>query len=690
MEVLPPAFEELATYNQFIVYKLQPRKNHIGKMDKIPINHYTLKPVNAHDSTNWLDAATALVISSLYGAEYGVGFVFTKNDPFFFIDIDDCLDSSGDMSPLAKDVCATFPGAAIETSNSRRGLHIIGKGTVPTHRCKNIALNIEFYTENRFVALTGINAQGSAKEDYSAILPIFINKYFPPSTRDNAPTITEWTTEACRGYTNTLTDEQLLKRALDSKSGHHIFGNKASFKDLWEANTEKLAVTYPSSTHTHSYDESAADAALAQHLAFWTGKNCERIQQLMLQSKLNREKWDRTDYLPRTILSACAKQKEFLGKTIEFSKQIIPQEKLSTSTLKWFDVSIHDIFSNPPKPLLFLIDDLFPASLLTFFTGHGGSGKSMLALQAAVCLATGLPFMGKIVQKSQAIFFSGEDSAQIIQIRLAKICLSMGVSPVLLAENLKIIDATTNPNLYMESANRQTITSPGYDELLTQIKNFEANVVIIDNASDTFDANENIRAHVRGFIRALVQLDVAILLLAHVDKQTAKGENSNESYSGSTQWHNSARSRWHLKSDGALLTLQHKKSNHGKLSSDISLTWSPNGTLANFTSMDQKDTLDIILSLIDKHTKRGNLISTAPTSPMNPFKVLKADPAFPSSIRSCADLMRLLCLAEDTGKLIRTILPGKKRGTTREIFTLTPTAPTCPNIVSAVDTEPYP
>ena len=59
-------------------------------------------------------------------------------------------------------------------------------------------------------------------------------------------------------------------------------------------------------SHTEGklYDASAADQALAYRLHYYTGGNCERVRELMMMSGLRRDKWDREDYLPRTILSA--------------------------------------------------------------------------------------------------------------------------------------------------------------------------------------------------------------------------------------------------------------------------------------------------------------------------------------------------------------------------------------------------
>lgn len=105
-------------------------------------------------------------------------------------------------------------------------------------------------------------------------------------------------------------DEDLLRRALQSRSAASAFGAKASFADLWECRVDALAVAYPDSKHP--FNASEADAALVAHLAFWTGRHGERIRDLMLKSGLVREKWLRDDYLPRTIAKILAAPGEVL------------------------------------------------------------------------------------------------------------------------------------------------------------------------------------------------------------------------------------------------------------------------------------------------------------------------------------------------------------------------------------------
>ena len=94
---------------------------------------------------------------------------------------------------------------------------------------------------------------------------------------------------------------------LQSRSATNIFGGKATPRQLWDADADALGRAFPD--EGRPYDESAADAALVQHLAFWTGKNCERMLRLMLRSGLKREKWDRDPkYLPNTIRKGAARQ----------------------------------------------------------------------------------------------------------------------------------------------------------------------------------------------------------------------------------------------------------------------------------------------------------------------------------------------------------------------------------------------
>lgn len=298
----------LSAYNQFVVYRVVPSATRPGKTDKLPCDYRTGKVSDAHNPAIWTDSLTAQTTASQWGEGWGVGFVFTENDPFWFLDIDECL-IDGQWSPLAQLLCGMLAGCAIEISQSGRGLHIFGSGKPPAHGCTNKALGLEFYHTGRFAALTGIGAMGDAATDATAVLPALVAAYFPADTPGSVEQV--WTSEPDAEWNGPKDDAELIRRAMQSRSTAAAFGNKASFSDLWLANSDVLTKAYPD-PNGRAYDCSAADAALAQHLAFWTGKDCERIQRLMQSSLLVREKWSREDYLPRTIRGAVGRQTEVL------------------------------------------------------------------------------------------------------------------------------------------------------------------------------------------------------------------------------------------------------------------------------------------------------------------------------------------------------------------------------------------
>jgi hypothetical protein len=307
-EALNGPLAAMVKYRQFIVYKLVPSQVRPGKTDKFPCDFRDGRVVSAHDPAYWTDAWTALAAATNFGVGYGLAFVFTEADDLWFIDVDNCLQDDNTWSPIAVALCGMFQGAAVEVSQSGRGLHIFGSGRAPAHGTKNIPLGLEFYTKLRFVALTGTSAAGNAAADFTHLLPGLVAQYFPP---DAAQALEQgWTEGPAAEWRGPTDDDELLRRALRSQSTASAFGGRASFADLWTGNIEALARCYPDPVR--GYDSSSADAALAQHLAFWTGRDCERMQRIMQKSALVRDKWEREDYLPRTILGAVGRQFEVL------------------------------------------------------------------------------------------------------------------------------------------------------------------------------------------------------------------------------------------------------------------------------------------------------------------------------------------------------------------------------------------
>lgn len=103
-------------------------------------------------------------------------------------------------------------------------------------------------------------------------------------------------------------DAELIQWSPTSRSASAMFGGGgASFDELFRADVQALGRAYrPNSNSPDQFDRSSADLALACDLAFRTGKHRSRMARLMRKSGLYREKYDRPDYLPRTIARACS------------------------------------------------------------------------------------------------------------------------------------------------------------------------------------------------------------------------------------------------------------------------------------------------------------------------------------------------------------------------------------------------
>lgn len=306
---LPPPLAAFGEYDQFMLYKLVPTPG--GKTNKIPIDPRTLTtyPKDGdwqNDPTATVPFGVAAALATTLGAGYGVGFLFTDRDPFWFLDADHCITDAG-WSPVAADLLGRLSGCAVEISQSGAGIHIYGTGTPPPgHVNRNQPLGLEFYTRARFVALT-LNCPYLGAATHHPDMSV-IAGYFPP--RVDGPMAATWTTEPCAEWYGLDDDDELIRKAISTKAGAAAsFGDGATFRDLWNADVAILCQAYPDLGGERPYDGSQADAALAQHLAFWTGKNCERTRSLMMRSGLMREKYNREDYLQRTVLMAVGRQK---------------------------------------------------------------------------------------------------------------------------------------------------------------------------------------------------------------------------------------------------------------------------------------------------------------------------------------------------------------------------------------------
>ncbi|MBS0229400.1 MAG: AAA family ATPase [Proteobacteria bacterium] len=373
-------------------------------------------------------------------------------------------------------------------------------------------------------------------------------------------------------------------------------------------------------------------------------------------------------------------------------------------------VSVGDVLTNPSKPPHFVWGRYLPRGVVALLGAHGGTGKSTIALMLAVAVATGQELFGIETERCRVLFASFEDDGAIVRHRLETICKEWSIEPAELEGHLVVVDGTESPELFATTTARDAgSVTPTYVRLEAMADGF--GLVIVDNASDTFGGDEINRRQVRAFMRALGRIakrnNAAVLLLAHVDKNTSRaGKATNgEGYSGSTAWHNSARSRlFMVRDDSDELKLSHQKANLGKKHPPLLLDWPEDGlpqlsharpgpAAADSGLLAELDTR-ALLALIAEFSERGEHVTTATTSRTHAAKLLASEPTFPKS-RKPADVFTLLREAERRGHLARVNVTMENRKQKevwevtpegREFAGLAPTAPTAPTSqVDALD-----
>lgn len=288
-----------------------------------------------------------------------------------------------------------------------------------------------------------------------------------------------------------------------------------------------------------------------------------------------------------------------------------------------------------PPEVPFVVPGWLPAGVVTLLAAHGGTGKSYLSIYIAICLATGRhPFdAGVEIERVRVILYSAEDGALVLQNRIVRYLQMMGVNRSDLNGWLEVLDATNSDNVLFE---QQGVTHR-FAWLRERSHRTGAQVLIFDNASDGFSGNEIDRAQVRQFMSALRQVAPTVLLLAHVDAASSMADMADaKGYSGSTGWHNSARSRWFMARDKKTdeIILAQPKVNYARAGAQVIICWDDvHGVFRVMETLQQarkaEDYRGILLGLLAAAIDAGADVRPQPNSPDSAFKVLHLMQGFP-------------------------------------------------------------
>ena len=267
--------QELLAMPRWVCWQRQPDPKHPDKPRKVPMaaDGRGNAKVNAPKTWGTYEQAASTLAQRSYS---GLGFMLGAG--IIGVGIDHCV-VEGEISPFAQEIMAQLP-TYTELSPSGTGLHMLMRGEMPQGRRKG---QLEIYGDGRYFTVTG-QSVGENKElfDGTQAVEALLQRYMASTPPHKAPvSVLE------------MDNQKLIAKIESSKQG-------SQFKALMQGN--------------HGGDASAADIALCNILAFWTGKDAARMDDIFRQSGLMRLKWDerhgRDTYGNLTIEKAIAECKD--------------------------------------------------------------------------------------------------------------------------------------------------------------------------------------------------------------------------------------------------------------------------------------------------------------------------------------------------------------------------------------------
>ncbi len=382
---------ELATRPQWVAWKLEQRDD---KPTKVPYNAHTGARASSTDPHTWATFEEACAFCSAQHCE-GVGYVLSPDDPYVGVDLDKCRDpQTGRIEQWAKDVIKRL-ASYTEISPSHTGLRIFIRGTLPPHgRRKG---RIEIYAQARFLTITGDRYLGapSTIQDRADELMAWHTEVFgaPPEPRENG--------HVQRSPVQ-LADADLLLKARNASNG-------GTFWALWNGDYSSYG------------SQSEADLALVSHLAFWTGPDPARLDQLFRASGMMREKWDRASYRDPTLTKALDGKTEFYSPSSPSPMltvpPAIPGQSVDLATGEVIESawqSLGELLRAQPEERLEYVAGLYWAGRTHWMYSAPGVGKTIFTIASLMHVAAGQPFCGRAVVQTPVVLIEEDSPLSVI------------------------------------------------------------------------------------------------------------------------------------------------------------------------------------------------------------------------------------------------------------------------------------
>lgn len=411
---------DLREQPRWIVWAYQWVKNSKGvyRWTKVPYQPW-IDPGTRHqkaksdDPTTWGTYRQALELYRQHQAELdGIG-VMLKSSGYTGLDFDKCI-NDGVIDPWVQGQVRKF-STYTDISPSDTGVKLLVRGTVKSEGRRNH--RTEFYpdTEGRFFTITGRPYPGTPLEiaPRQELLDEFLTDEFPPEEDDEDD-------DQPRACSSVPDDEHVLEAIRGARNGPEVM---KLFNGEWQ---DKYG------------SQSEADLALCSHLAYWCGNDPARIDRLFRSSGLMRDKWDASrpggTYGSNTIGQAVGgpvhqwddhREDDLIGEM--FAEKATAGPTPADDKEPEFDPTKYQKKPEGRKrrgyklgelkhlpPVRYLIKQHLTTNSFGVLYGPSGAGKSFVAIEMAMSICTGRPYLGMYpVRQGPVVYLSGEGNSGI-------------------------------------------------------------------------------------------------------------------------------------------------------------------------------------------------------------------------------------------------------------------------------------
>ncbi len=628
---IPAALRELDCW---VAWRLKPNGNG-KKPGKEPIS-----PISGV-MTGWTDPANQGTFEQARDyAEahkmHGLGIVLTPGCGIAGGDLDHCVDPvSGAFSDTAKAIIAEAATYS-ELSPGLTGIRFLAKGSFGGFAGTDHAAGIEFYEAGHFLTITGNHIEETPFAIADRDLTELGRRFFPTkgaTTHVQPGAGAFYPVEIASLEIPDFTRHVIETGDVDRYQGDRSAALFGVAKDLLRAglsaeDTARVLTDPANGISAKALEERHGDLASALD---WTVKYTVTKAMEEVRSAP-----------PAVSMGFLAKPGQDEAAALLDSPRLI-------------EIDLSNFASATVAPPQFLIEPIVPRGHVSLLGGHGGAGKSVLGLTLAAHVAVARPWGPLEVSGGRALYVSLEDPGDLVLFRLKRIVEAYDLPIADVVANLRIFDGTEAGPIG-EEISAQGVRSLRMTTIAAQVAVLarEHDLIVIDNASDAFDADENNRRQVRSFIKGLAGWvrahNAAVLLLVHIDKAAAKYGANGNTYSGNTAWHNSARSRLALTERDGTIELAHEKLNVGKKREEpIRLSWGDTGVLVPYDPTGADIALRIVdhaddtgvLAAVKAALAAGDVVSVAKTGPATAWHTLRVYAELPTTLKQKPGKARL-------------------------------------------------